>query len=150
MPGFPNDSSSKIALENLENLRRKKEILSDLKSNDLALNDENWEFIKSNQISEVFDYLVDKYKKEYEQLDTSEITERLYRLIPSYLDVFPDDIKSQLLYSRILSEKNESVRNKLCEIIESFNLLNYEYINKILDAEDFSLKKKSMRLRDIV
>ena len=89
--------SSKITLESIEHLKRKKEILDDVKSNEFVLSDENWEFIKSNQISEVFDCLVDRFKVEYEKHDISETTEHLYELIPTYLDVFPDDVKAELL-----------------------------------------------------
>lgn len=138
--------SSNIDLEALETLRRKKEILQDIKSNGLALSDENWEFIKTNQIPEVFDYLVDKYKAEYVKNDISEVTERLYRLIPPYLEVFSDDVKSRLLYTRILTEQNESITKKLCKIIETFNLFDFDYINKVLDSKNFDLRKVSTTL----
>lgn len=140
------NSSLIIDLDAIEKLRKRKEIIDEANSNDLVLDDENWEFIKSNQLYEVSDYVFDSYKKAYQRNAYDEQLPGFFEAIKEYLDEFDDSIKTRILYDRILIENNEEIRIKLCELIESSNLLDFKYINKILESDDFSKKKIATRL----
>jgi uncharacterized protein YbjQ (UPF0145 family) len=133
----------KIDLETIENLERKKEIIEDAVSNNLSMDNETWDFIKANRISEVADYLFNYHKKAFEKDELSETTDQLFKLIQTYIEAFRDDMKSEILYERILKESNASIQRKLCKLINDHNLLDFSYANRMLDDDNPGTKKLS-------
>lgn len=141
-----NNESAKIDLESIEILKRRRKIIEASKESPIELNEGGWEFVKANKIHEIFDSVLDGYKKVYEKNKHAENLEELYNSIQSYIEVFSDDIKSDLLYNRLMGEKNAHIQEKLCELIEKHNLLDFSYVEKILANENFEIQKLSTEL----
>lgn len=72
--------------------------------------------------------------------------EKYYKLTAVYLDALPEDTKVELLYNSILKEDNEKLAIKLCGIVKELQLLDFNYINQILQTEDFQKQKRGLRL----
>jgi hypothetical protein len=71
-------------------LRKKKAIIEKAKAGNLTLDDETWCFITSNQVNEVFLYLLKKFSESLEYAGTSsETSNKFYKLLVSYVDALP-------------------------------------------------------------
>ncbi len=86
-------------------MRKKKAIIEKAKAGNLTLDDETWCFITSNQVNEVFLYLLKKFSESLEYAGTSsETSNKFYKLLVSYVDALPENKKIDLLYTGIKEE----------------------------------------------
>lgn len=133
-------------IDKLKNLKRKREIITKAAENNLNLDDENWNFIISNQISEVYDFILSKLKAYLSSPDTIDSFNNHYKRTISFLDTLPMEKKLQLLYGSILKEENEQLVIKLCNIIEELQLLDFAYVDQVLHNENFQKQKQGIRI----
>ena len=81
-----------VGVDRINILRTKKEIVEKAGSGNLNLNDEIWSFITSNQVDEVFPYLLKKFA-EYLPHEQTENPASIYKLLVSFDDALPESKK---------------------------------------------------------
>ena len=132
-----------ISIERIKNLQQKREIIEKAANSNLILDDEKWDFITSNQIFEVYDFILAQLKH---NLAFAEVRDSYYNKALSYFDALYEEKKEDLLYGSILKEESEPLALKLCAVIEDLQLLNIDYITQILRSGDFQKQKRGLRI----
>lgn len=136
-----------VSIEKLQILSKRRVIIAQANDGVLELNDEIWGFIKDNKLVDVFDYIFNQFQKMASaSSDMPETVSRFYRRILEFIDVLPDNIKSDLLYKKITSEEKTYSVKYLVRIINDLHLLDLDWILRILNEEDFNKRKIATRL----
>jgi uncharacterized protein YbjQ (UPF0145 family) len=136
-----------VGVERINILRNKRKIIEKAKSGELAIDDNTWSFITSNQVDEVFPFLMKKLSEIMESDQTnSETSENFYKHLIGYIDVLPEHIKLNLLYNGIKDEENEQIALKLSEIVKELNLFDFKRGMELLKSENFKVKKRGIRV----
>lgn len=135
-----------VGVERINVLRSKKGIIEKANSGTLILNEDNWNFITTNQVDEVFPYLMQKFQEVIaeEQYNTGS-TEKFYKLLVSYIDALPEQKKLNLLYNWA-TVQNEQIALKLSEIIKKLNLFDFNRNMKLLKNDNFQIQKIGIRI----
>ena len=83
-----------VGLDRINVLRNKKAIIEKANSGALTLDDDIWSFITSNQVDEVFLFLLKKYSTALasEQMNFGP-PENFYKLLAGYIDALPENKK---------------------------------------------------------
>ncbi len=139
----PTEKFENVGLDRINILKRKRELLEKAGSGELALNDEVWDFISQNQVSELFDFVLTQIRK---NIAFAETRDSYYQKTATFLNSLPDDKKTNLLYKSIIQEENEALALKLCTLIEELKLLDFEYLNEIFNLKDFQKQKRGLRI----
>jgi len=136
-----------VSLERINVLRSKKAIIRKATLGTLTLDDETWSFITSNQVDEVFPFLLKKFSEALvnDQLSPG-TSEKFYKMLLGYLDALPENKKIDLLYFSIANEKNENLALKLSEIIKELTLFDINRSMELLKSDDFQIQKRGVRV----
>jgi uncharacterized protein YbjQ (UPF0145 family) len=100
-----------VGVDRINSLRKKKAIIEKATSGNLVLSDEIWSLITSNQVDEIFPYLLKKFSEEL-VFENPEATSNFYKLLLGYFDALPENKKIDLLYSDIKKEENQHLALK--------------------------------------
>jgi len=142
-----NEKFENIDVDRINNLQRKREIIKKAISDSLTLEDEIWDFLTANQVSEVYDFILKKLRLCITaSSDIDNPLEKYFKRTISFLDALPEEKKVKLLYDSILNEDNERLATKLCGIVKELQLLNFDNINVILRTNVFQKQKLGLRL----
>ncbi len=137
-----------VGVDRINVLRSKRAIIEKANSGTLTLNDDIWNFITTNQVDEVFPFLLNKFQDVIanEQIPTATgATEKYYTLFIGYIDALPEDKKINLLYSGI-AEQNEKIALKLSAIIKELNLFDFNRSMELLKSDNFQIQKRGIRI----
>lgn len=140
------DKRDIVGIEVINTLKKKKEIINDAKLDRLVLSEVIWDFIISNNIVELFPFLIKEYSKivKFEQLNPGNYYE-FYNHLVMFLENLPEELKLDLLYSAIPNSE-QSVAYKFSEIINDLKLFDYLHTLKILQNSNFQTKKHGVRI----
>lgn len=135
-----------VGVERINVLRRKKAIIEKANLGSLSLDEDIWDFITTNEVDEIFPFLLKKFSEvlTYEQT-SPESSEKFYKLFVGYIDGLPEQKKLNLLYNGI-SEQNEQVALKLSAIIKELNLFDYSRSMELLKNDNFQTQKHGVRV----
>lgn len=136
-----------VGVDRINVLRNKKAIIEKANSAALTLNDDVWSFITSNQVDEVFPFLLKKFSTALVNDQTNPGTsESFYKLFVGYIDALPEDKKLDILYNGIKKEENEQIAFKLSLIIKELNLFDFNRSMELLQSDDFRTQKRGVRV----
>ncbi|MEP6466588.1 MAG: YbjQ family protein [Parafilimonas sp.] len=141
-----NEKYENVAVDRINELRTKKLIIEKANSGTLILNDEPWSFITSNQIDEVFPFLLKSFSAILANEMNTEASDNFYKLFIVYIDALSENKKLQLLYENISVENNEKLAFKFSKIIKDLNLFDYAKILELFQSDNFQNKKRALRL----
>jgi uncharacterized protein YbjQ (UPF0145 family)/CDGSH-type Zn-finger protein len=135
-----------VGVERINELRSKLEIINKSHSDNLLLNDDIWNFITTNQVDEVFPFLMKKFQDTManEQLNLGNF-DKFFKFLVGYIDALPEQKKLSLLYNGI-REQPEQISLKLSEIIKELNLFDFNLNMELLKSEDFQTQKYGVRV----
>lgn len=135
-----------VGVDRINVLRSKKAIVEKANSGGLTLNDDIWNFITTNQVDEVFLFLLKKFSEAIanEQMNPG-TSEKFYKLFVGYIDALPDDKKLDLLYHGI-NEQNDLMALKLSEVIKELNLFDFNRSMELLKSDNFQIQKRGVRV----
>lgn len=136
-----------VGVDRINVLRNKKAIIEKANTGALTLNDDIWSFITSNQVDEVFPFLLKKYSSALanDQMNPG-TSESFYKLLVGYIDALPEDKKLDVLYNSIKDQENETIALKLSEIIKELNLFDFDRSMELLQSDDFQTQKRGVRV----
>ena len=135
-----------VGVDRINVLRSKKAIIEKANSGGLTLNDDIWNFITTNQVDEVFPFLLKKFSEAManEQMSPG-TTEKFYKLLVGYIDALPEQKRLDLLYNGI-NEQNEQIASKLSEIVKELNLFDFSRSMELLKSDIFQTQKRAVRV----
>lgn len=136
------DKPTEISIEKIKNIRAQNFIIKSAYDNSLSLTEKNWDFIISNSIIEVFPFIVNQLRK-YFETDSFAFH---FENTTIFLDNLTDDKKEELIYSALMIEESDKLSIKLCEFIKNFNLVNFNYINTLLQSSEIKKQKIGLSL----
>ncbi|MDP4264471.1 MAG: YbjQ family protein [Bacteroidota bacterium] len=134
-----------VGLDRIDTLRKKKVIIKKAEAESLTLDDETWDFITSNQVDEIFPYILKKYSETLpnEQLSPA-ATKTFHKQLSNFIDGLPENKKKELLYTYIANETNEQLALKLCNIVNELNLLDLAKSFELLQKNEFNIQKRGL------
>jgi uncharacterized protein YbjQ (UPF0145 family) len=136
-----------VGVDKIDILRSKKRIIEEANAGSLALNDDTWNFITSNQVDDVFPFLLKKYSEAIatEQYNPGS-SDKFYTQLYGFIDSLPEQKKLDLLYNTIKTNQSDQLASKLSDIINELNLFDFNRALDLLQNENFSIKKRGIRI----
>lgn len=142
----PDEKLENVGLDRINVLRSKKAIIEKANLGSLTLNEDIWNFITTNQVDEVFPFLLKKFSEVMAYEETGpETFEKFYKLLIGYVDALPEQKKLDLLYNGI-HKQNEQIALKLSGIIKELNLFDYNRSMDLLKSDNFQIQKRAVRV----
>ena len=142
-----NEKFENVGVERINNLRQRKNIIENAKSETLVYEDETWSFITSNQVHEVFPYILKRFTNVIVNFDTLQETYNTFnKNFISYIDALDENKKASLIYDKIESEENKQVALYLSKVIKELNLFDFEKNMSLLKNADFQKQKIGVRI----
>lgn len=142
-----NEKVENVTSEKISSLQKKKLLLESAANNNLVIDEAVWTFISSNQVKEIFPYIITKYREVIAYAPASpDIFKKFNRSFIQYLDSLPEQVRKELLYKAIDEASDDLLLAKLCEAVDELNLLDFEYVLSILNKDSFSKSKLGLRL----
>ncbi|MCD0469208.1 YbjQ family protein [Flavobacterium sp. JAS] len=137
-----------VGVEKINNLRQKKDIIEKTKNGSLTYYDEEtWNFITSNQIDEVFPFLLKNYSSEIESFQSVlDTTNTFNKNFITYLESLEENKRTNLLYDKIETETNHRIALYLSRIINILNLFNGNRSISLLKNSDFKKQKIGLKI----
>lgn len=127
-----NEKFENVGIERINDLRQRKNILNKAIKESLAYNDETWDFITSNQVDEIFPYIMESTVVYETALNTKFI---------SYISALDKDKAIDLLYNQILNEKRDNISIYLAKVIKELNLFDFKGVMILLENLNFKKQK---------
>jgi CDGSH-type Zn-finger protein len=135
-----------VGVERINNLRQRKNIIEKATNEKLVYDDKTWSFITSNQVDEIFPFLLKRYTDVIENSQTMLDTFNIFnKNFTSYVDALEESKKTSLLYNEIEKVTNP-VALYLAKVIKELNLFDYEKNMSILKNSDFNKQKIGIRI----
>ena len=142
-----NEKFENIGVERINNLRQRKEIIVKAENSKLIYDDETWSFITSNQVYEIFPFILKKFTNVIEEFQSIQETYNTFnKKFINYVDALEDSKKTNLLYDKIASETNHKVALYLAKVIKELNLFDFEKNMSLLNNPDFKKQKIGIRI----
>lgn len=138
-----------VGIDRINVLRNKKATIENANSNNLQLSDDVWNFITTNQVDEVFPFLLKKFSTAIDNdqgTGGTGATDKFHKQLISFIDALPEQKKLELLYSGIRDEQNEQIAFKLSEIIKELNLFDFSKSLELLKNNNFITQKRAVRV----
>lgn len=136
-----------VALDRLQILDSKKNIIAKAAEGILVLSEEVWNFITTNQVHEVFPYILKKFHPFVTNANVgTEEVKAFYKYLLSYIEAFPDQLRTELLYERIASENDDALAFYLCDIVKDLHLLDLNKVEMLFHLIEFQKQKRGLRI----
>lgn len=131
-----------VGIERINSLRQRKEIIEGAKHDKLIYNDDTWDFISTNQVHEIFPYILLRFSNVIlESYSLQESYNAFTKNFVNYIDALEVNVKVDLLYDTIEKEKNHEISMFLAKVIKELNLFNFEKNMILLQHTDFVKQK---------
>ena len=127
-----NEKFENVGIERINNLRQRKNILNKAIKETLAYDDETWDFITSNQVDEIFPYIMESNVVYDPAFNTKFI---------NYMSALDEDKAIDLLYNQILNEISNKISIYLSNVIKELNLFDYKRTMILLESSNFEKQK---------
>lgn len=145
-----NEKLENVGIERIKQLRAKRNIILKSNNNTLRLNDEDWEIIISNEIIDIFPYIMKKFFEAFEAFDNKEYSLEGYTNFKKYILIYLRNLEEKtsinLLYTEIKNTKNKDFALKLTEIVNELNLFDYDNCLELLKSENLKTQKIGLNI----
>jgi uncharacterized protein YbjQ (UPF0145 family) len=140
-----NQKFENVSIEKINILRKRNKVVQEANEPNWRIDDELWDFLTDNQIEEVFPAMVNKYKglvASY-QVDSAH---SFYKRMVNYLNNFPENKKSDILYLAVFNEKDKKIAKDLSDIIKELQILDLKLIYNVLLNDDPENQKRVVQM----
>jgi CDGSH-type Zn-finger protein len=148
-PPVINDSDEKfenVSYERLDLLYRKKNLLKKANDQLFNLDDDQWQFITTNQVKEIFPFLLKCYQAIASGQLLNITIKEFYDKLLTYVSAFSDEARTVMLYESIINETNERILSVLSSLINDTQLMDFNYVHQLLIHTDFRKQKIGLQL----
>ncbi|RYJ38557.1 UPF0145 protein ybjQ [Flavobacterium anhuiense] len=136
-----------VGLERINNLRQRREIIDKAEKRELTYDDETWSFATSNQVYEIFPFILRRYSNIIENINSTEdLYNKFNKNFKNYIDALEENKKISLLYDTIENESNQKIALYLSKVINELNLFNHEKNEVLLKNSDFKKQKIGLKI----
>lgn len=137
-----------VSIEKYNLLKKRKEFVTASEKGTLVINDELWDFLKTNKVTELAPYLLNKYLHAIETSKgyVSEHVEYLTKNIKEYFAVIDADVAIDCLYDKLMKEPQFESRNSIIDIVKELNLVDYSRIMVFLQSNNMNIQKTGVHL----
>jgi len=138
-----NEKFENVAVERINNLRQRKIIIEKSQKGNQSYSEDIWEFITSNQVYEIFPFIIKDYKLTIENThpNGAEAINVFNKNFIGYIESLEENKKTSLLYDAIETSTSHSVSLYLTKVINKLNLFDYEKNMSLLKNTDFTKQK---------
>lgn len=144
------DTTENVGIDRIETLKTKRQIIEKANAGTLSLDDEIWHFITSNQVQEVYNFILVKLQGTIDSVVFTpkkiDLLYEFYEKILGFIDSLPEEKKIALLYASIIKEDNELLALWISKIIKDLQLLDLNHVTQILQDENFQKQKRGLRI----
>ena len=142
-----NEKFENISFEKINSLRKRKDVIFNANQNTLNYNEETWDFITTNQISEIFPLVLKRYRDVIEDFRSVEdVYNNFNKNFIGYIEGLEETKKTTLLYNEIENENNLKIALYLSNIIKELHLFVYDKNMILLRSEDFKKQKIGLKI----
>jgi uncharacterized protein YbjQ (UPF0145 family)/CDGSH-type Zn-finger protein len=148
-PPVINDSDEKfenVSYERLDVLYRKKNLLKKANDQLFNLDDDQWQFITTNQVKEIFPFLLKCYQAIASGQLLNITIKEFYDKLLTYVSAFSDEARTVMLYESIINETNERILSVLSSLINDTQLMDFNYVHQLLIHTDFQKQKIGLQI----
>ncbi|CAM3985372.1 YbjQ family protein [Mucilaginibacter galii] len=135
-----------VSYERLNLLYKKKDILKKADEGNLSITDDNWHFVTTNQVDEIFPYLLKKYQAVLQGQMLQITVKEYYDRLVAYIDAFPEEKKFTMLYESALNESNEVYLSVISNIINDLQLVDLNYTARLLGSDEFKKQRIGLQI----
>ncbi len=137
-----------VSIEKFNYLKKKKEYVTASEKGTLVVNDEFWEFVKTNRVSETASFLLNKYLQAIETSKgyVSEHVDYLAKNIKEYFSAIDAGVAIGCLYDKLMKEPTFESRNSIIDIVKELNLVDYGRIMEFLLSNNVNIQKTGVHL----
>lgn len=140
--------SDRISDELLNYYKRKKKYIAQSENNSLKITNALWEFVKSNKVHELAQYLLNGYLEfvqscpEYQKEDLNKFSNHL----SEYLSVIDSEHAINCLYDKLVEEKKTNLKKKIVFKINELQLIDFEKTLGLIKEQDFDTQKCGLQI----
>jgi len=135
-----------VSYERLDVLYRKKNLLKKAKDQLFKLDDDQWGFITTNQVKEIFPFIL----KCYQAIGSGQLLnitiKEFYEKMLAYVVAFSEESRTIMLYESVIIETNEHILSALISLINDTQLMDFKYVQTLLTHPDFQKQKKGLEI----
>ena len=133
-----------ISNDSLLILKRKTNLIEKSKTEGFQFDDETWDFIITNKIEELYDYILFILVKK--QNETSDSLDYHFKKTKVFLSSLPIETIIPKIYNSILVESDSKLIDKLCDSIKELELLDFDSVLKLINSDDFQKQKLGLKI----
>ncbi len=126
--------------------KQKKKYIVESENDSLKINDELWEFVKSNKVNELAEYLLDSFLEFAKFYEVQENFKKFSNHLSEYLSVLDPEVAMSCLYKRLIEEQELDLKNQIIKKINELQLIDFERVLQLIKAPDFSTQKCSLQV----
>jgi uncharacterized protein YbjQ (UPF0145 family) len=142
-----NEKFENVGVERINNLRQRRIIIENAENKTLDYDDNTWSFITTNQVFEVFPFILKRYTDVIVNFQSMQETYNIFnKNFISYINALDESKKISLLYSAIENQENQQVALYLSKVIKELNLFDFEKNFNLLKNTDFKKQKIGIRI----
>ncbi|GAB3935302.1 YbjQ family protein [Mucilaginibacter myungsuensis] len=138
-------NNGSVSLDKINTHLKKLEIVKNSGFSHWDVTDDVWDFITDNQVEEVFAQLVLKYSRINTGFDV-EVTKAFYKKVLTYVNGFPQEKKSDMLYLNLLTAAEPQNIITLSQMISDLQMLDLKFVYNVLANDDIENKKKILQI----
>lgn len=141
-------SLDSVPFDTFKFLKQKERYIMESKKSLLTIDDKLWNFIKTNKIDELSDYVTNKYISIFERHIEYDEPKNVdfYNNLQEYLSIIDPEVAINSLYSAIKSDLTPNQKNKLIELISESHLIDFEKIMSLIKNSDFQVQKFGIQI----
>lgn len=138
-----------VSIDEIRTLAQLREIISKSNSSQKDFSEEEWSYIISNRVQEVFQGIISRFEKmmiDRTSYSDEEIS-KFQKYFQEYLLSLPEEERNDLLYSELKDNNlNRSTEILLMKIIEKHGMLDLDKTLDLLENPDFLIRKRGVQL----
>jgi len=136
-----------IKYTSIRNLKQRKKLIKDAFTSAVIMNDLTWDYISENSVYELGNKVLDAQKqvllKSYISCD---IKLNSFNRTFNYFKNLTKENQFNIIYLRLISEKDETFVAYLYELIDKLKLVDYDLISNMLSNDDPVSKKRALQI----
>ena len=140
--------TNRISIDYFNLLNKKKQYIKEGEKDQIKINDSFWEFVKSNKVYELSEYILNKYIHLIETVQEYDIEDlnSFANHTSDYFSIIDLDIAKESLYKKLKEKLSLKVRIEIIKIITKIKLVDYTEIIGLLKHPEFYVQKTGVEL----
>lgn len=138
----------RISIDHFNFFKQKHKYIQASKEQKPIINTEFWEFVRTNRIHELADFILDRYLRllDPEQLPFQEKIKTFENNLYDYFSIIDPAIGISTLYKKSLNESDSNKKAKILDLIHKLHLIDFDQIITLLKEGQFEAQKLAIQI----